>query len=61
MDFKTGDIVILKSGEPEITIEKIGLRNSNNAEIVAYRVRFEKDQTKYNRFNLASLMLVSEK
>jgi len=34
MDFKVGDVVVLKSGGPKMTIEKIEPSNSNNAESV---------------------------
>jgi len=41
MDFKIGDIVVLKSDGPKMTIEKIGSRNSNNAETVIHCVWFD--------------------
>jgi len=40
MDFKVGDVVVLKSGGPNMTIEKIGPRNSTNAENVIHCVWF---------------------
>jgi len=61
MDFKAGDVVVLKSGGPKMTIEKIGPKNSNNEEIVAHCVWFENNQPKEDRFNPATLMLNSEK
>jgi uncharacterized protein YodC (DUF2158 family) len=61
VEFKMGDVVVLKSGGPKMTIEKIGPRNSNNGEIVANCVWFENNQTKEDKFNLVSLMLAPEK
>jgi len=34
MDFKVGDVVVLKSGGPKMTISKIEPSNSNDAETV---------------------------
>jgi len=33
MDFKVGDVVVLKSGGPKMTIEKIEQSNSNNTDV----------------------------
>jgi len=40
MDFEVGDVVVLKNGGPNMTIEKIGTRNSTNAENVIHCVWF---------------------
>jgi len=41
MDLKVGDIVVLKSGGPKMTIEKIDQRNSTNSENVIHCVWFD--------------------
>ena len=44
MDFKVGDVVVLKSGGPKMTIEKIAPRNSTNSENVIHCVWFSNVQ-----------------
>jgi len=61
MGFKEGDIVKLKSGGPEMTIEKIGQKKTGNEEFFARCVWFENDQSKDENFILESLILASEK
>jgi uncharacterized protein YodC (DUF2158 family) len=44
MNFKIGDVVVLKSGGPKMTVEKIGPRNSNDPDIVARCLWFDNVQ-----------------
>ena len=52
MDFKAGDVVMLKSGGPKMTIDKIRSGDSGN---IATCVWFEDNQPKELRVSLETL------
>jgi len=57
MNFKAGDIVVLKSGGPKMTIEKIVHKNEPNPEIVAHCIWFENEQVKGDAFSIDIISL----
>jgi uncharacterized protein YodC (DUF2158 family) len=56
MDFKAGDVVVLKSGGPKMTVEKIGPRNSTNPEEVVHCIWFENGHVNTDKFSFDILM-----
>jgi len=60
MEFKTGDVVVLKSGGPNMTVEKVGARNSSNPEVVVHCVWFENEKDTEGKFLPETLMLAPE-
>jgi uncharacterized protein YodC (DUF2158 family) len=52
MDFKPGDLVKLKSGGPQMTVEKIGHVNREEAVFCTW---FEKTELKRSQFAPAAL------
>jgi uncharacterized protein YodC (DUF2158 family) len=52
MNFKAGDVVMLKSGGPLMTIQTI---EEKNGEMTAWCQWFEGSKTAANRFTLTSL------
>jgi uncharacterized protein YodC (DUF2158 family) len=55
MDFEAGDIVMLKSGGPSMTIEKIGPISFNSKTTGAHCSWFENNQLKHEVFSFGSL------
>jgi uncharacterized protein YodC (DUF2158 family) len=60
MDFKVGDIVVIKSGGPQMTIEKIGSIGFYNKEVGAHCCWFENNKIQRDVFRFDTLKLVKE-
>jgi uncharacterized protein YodC (DUF2158 family) len=61
MDYKVGDVVILKSGGPNMTIEKIGPIGFYKKELGAHCCWFEEKQSKHDVFAFDTLKIVQDK